>query len=103
MGMLGADAYSGHNQVMGQTVIIEVGCWAHAIRRFKTATVAHRLDAPKILKNIGKLYKVEEKTQGMTAEQRYAIRQQKSAPMIAELFKQFQSVGKKVVPKSPLR
>lgn len=97
-----ADAYSGHNQIMQQPLITEVGCWAHAIRRFKAALVAHPLDTPEILVNIGKLYKVEDDTRAMTPEQRHAIRQQRSLPVVDELFKQFQKVGRKVVPKSPL-
>ena len=38
----------------------------------------------------------------MTAQQRYEIRQQRSAPVVNDLFNQFKQVGQKVVPKSPL-
>ena len=97
-----ADAYSGHNQVMSKSSITEVGCWAHAIRRFKAALEAHPLDTPEILTDIGKLYKIEEDIRTMTAQQRYEIRQQRSAPVVNDLFNQFKQVGQKVVPKSPL-
>lgn len=97
-----ADAYSGHNQIMSKSSITEVGCWAHAIRRFKAAVTAHPLDAPKILVNVGKLYKVEDDTRTMTPAQRYAVRQHLSLPVVDELFEQFKTVDRKVVPKSPL-
>jgi transposase len=97
-----ADAYGGHDEVMKKDGIIEVGCWAHATRRFKDAVLCHPLDAPKLLKLIGVLYDVEKEAANMTTDERYAIRQVKSRPVVDTLFEKFMTLKLGTLPKSPL-
>ena len=97
-----ADAYGGHDEVMGKDGIIEVGCWAHAIRRFKDAVLSHPVDAPKLLELTSKLYDVEREAKSLTADERHVMRQKKSLPVINTLFEKFNDLKLATLPKSPL-
>lgn len=99
-----ADAYAGHDEVMATDGIVEVGCWAHAIRRFKAAVDDHDADAEAVLDLIGQLYRIEDDADKryLKAEQRQALRRTHSQAVLAELFGLFETLARKLLPKSKL-
>jgi len=116
-GYLQADAFNGYDGIYLESEgrIIEVGCWAHARRKFHES---RRLDAARMetaLAWIGKLYAVEkdlrERCQGewkqLTLEQRAeriaAERQARSQPLLEGFHTWLESEAAKVLPKSPVR
>jgi len=103
-GLLQADAYAGYNQlyVAGRAPapILEAACWAHARRPFfalaDTEASARRkaegkAPAPisplalEAVRRIDRLFEIERAINGRTAEERRAVRQELSAPLVTEL------------------
>jgi transposase len=116
-GYLQADAFNGYDGIYleSQGQIIEVGCWAHARRKFHES---RRLDAARMetaLAWIGKLYAVEkdlrQRCQGeweaLTLEERAARivveRQERSRPLLNSFHTWLESEAPKVLPKSAVR
>lgn len=105
-GYLQADAYSGYDNVFDAGKIIEVGCLAHARRKFfevakasKTAGFAHD-----IVERIGQLYAIEReaKEQGFSPPQVKALRLQRAPPILAQLHARLEAHWPKLPPKGPL-
>ena len=100
-GTLQADAYAGYRRLYaaGRSPgpVTEALCWAHGRRKFYeladiTAGTRRGKRAPPIsplaleaVKRIDALFDVEREINGETAERRLAVRQEKSAPLVAEL------------------
>lgn len=81
------DGYAGYNRVLDPKdngPIQLAYCWAHA-RRKLYELIHHNvaLIAEEGLKQIADLYRVEGQGRGQSADERLAIRQQKSAPKVA--------------------
>ena len=103
-GILQADAYGGYNKLYEADrrpgPITEAGCWVHARRPFfvladiaanarrkaqgKTAGVISPL-ALEAVRRIDALFAIERSINGDSAERRRAVRQEVSAPLIADL------------------
>jgi transposase len=103
-GILQADAYGGYNKLYQADrkpgPIIEAGCWVHARRPFfvladvaanarrraqgKTASVISPL-ALEAVRRIDALFDIERAMGGQSAERRRAVRQEVSAPLVADL------------------
>jgi len=116
-GYLQADAFSGYDGIYldSDGRIIEVGCWAHARRKFHES---RRLDATRMetaLAWIGKLYAVEkdlrERCRGewkdVALEERAlriaAERQERSRPLLDGFHEWLEAEAPKLLPKSPVR
>jgi transposase len=116
-GYLQADAFNGYNGIYleSQGRIVEVGCWAHARRKFHES---RRLDSVRMetaLAWISKLYAVEkdirQRCEGPWAtfswEERAARiaaqRQERSRPLLATFHAWLEAEAPKVLPKSPVR
>jgi transposase len=100
-GILQADAYSGYNGLYDASrkpgAITPALCWAHARRQFfELADIAANARrgrqaaaispvALEALQRIDALFAIERDINGLTAEQRLRIRQQQSAPVVADL------------------
>jgi transposase len=103
-GIFQADAYSGYNKLYESDrkpgPILEAACWVHARRPFFIlADVAEnarrkaqgKTSAPispialEAVRRIDALFEIERAINGQTADQRRAIRQQLSAPLVADL------------------
>ena len=103
-GILQADAYGGYGKLYeaGRSpgVILEAGCWAHARRKFfvladvesavrrKSSGHPTRVISPLCLeavRRIDRLFDIEWEINGSSANQRRALRQQRSAPLVADL------------------
>ena len=96
-----ADAYAGYDALYKNN-IIEVGCMAHARRKFVEATKGTKeIGAPnKALRYIRELYKIEEEAKDLDDESRRKLRLEKSKPILEE-FKQWLET-KKIVPKTAI-
>src|SRR5579864_7066979 len=103
-GILQADAYTGYNKLYEADrqpgPIIEAGCWVHARRPFfvladiaanarrkaqgRSASVISPL-AVEAVRRIDALFEIERTINGQSAERRRQVRQEASAPLIADL------------------
>lgn len=116
-GYLQADAFRGYDGLYLESHgrIVEVGCWAHARRKFHES---RRLDAARMetaLAWIGKLYAVEKELrqrcqgewQQLSLQQRAARiaaeRQERSRPLLDGFHTWLEAEAPKVLPKSPVR
>jgi transposase len=103
-GIFQADAYSGYNKLYEADrkpgPIVEAACWVHARRPFFVmADVAENARrkaqgqtpgaisplALEAVRRIDALFEIERSINGQSAEQRQAVRQEKSAPLAADL------------------
>ena len=103
-GVLQADAYSGYGKLYepGRVPgpITEAACWSHARRKFyvladietnarrktqgKTSTVISPM-ALETVRRIDALFEIERSINGLGADQRKTVRQDRSAPLVASL------------------
>jgi transposase len=101
-GYLQADAYKGYDKLFQTGRVIEVACWAHARRYFFDAKNSDEARAMVALAYIGQLYDVEHAAKDLTADQRKAMRQERSRPVLDGFKKWLEQEGMRVLPKSPL-
>lgn len=91
VGILQVDGYSGYNALAdparpGGPVTLAY-CWSHFRRQFyDIAKGGNAPIADWALARIAMLYGIEEPIRGLTASQRQAARQQRSRPVVEELF-----------------
>ncbi|HYZ20601.1 MAG TPA: IS66 family transposase [Rhodopila sp.] len=84
-GILQADGYAGYAGLYDRGVT-EAACWAHARRKFFDVHAETQSPlAAEALHRIAALYGIETSARGKSPETRLAIRQDKSAPLLADL------------------
>jgi len=105
-GYLQADAYSGYDALYQDAArgIVEVACWAHARRRHFEAQTSDPMRSTVMLAFIRLLYDVEREARehGWRGEQRRALRQAKSVPILEDIKTYLEGEQTKVLPKSPI-
>ncbi|WP_040622176.1 IS66 family transposase, partial [Rhodovulum sp. PH10] len=85
-GILQVDGYGGYRVLAGRGAVQLAFCWAHVRRRFYELAAAGAAPiASEALDRIARLYAVEAEIRGRPAEERRAVRQQKSRPIVADL------------------
>lgn len=85
-GALVCDDYAGYKQTFAQNNVTELGCMAHARRKFFDLHAANKSQLAEFaLEQIGKLYDVERQAKELDAAQRLALRQQHSRPILDAL------------------
>lgn len=91
-GYLQADGYGGYDPVCAKNGLIQVGCFAHARRKFDEALKAQGNSKPakagkasKGLIYIQKLYRIEKQIKDLEPEERYQQRQQQAVPLLDEI------------------
>lgn len=91
-GYLQTDAYSGYNFAATNEAIIQVGCMAHARRKFSDILKITKTNglANEAIKFIRALYKIENtaREKNLNAEDRYQLRLEKAEPILI-LYKQW--------------
>ncbi len=102
-GYIHADAYSGYDELFKKKEITEVGCWAHARRKFDEAVSSRPTEATEIMARIAKLYKLEKEWCDMDSEDRCRVRQERSQPIIDGIFTRLEELRSGTVPTEPLR
>jgi len=87
-GILQADAYTGFRDLYerradGTAQFREAACWAHLRRDFHDVWSSDKSEiAKEALDRIGKLYDIERRIAGQSAEVRRAVRQDRSKPLV---------------------
>lgn len=101
-GQLMVDDYGGYKALF-KTGVIELGCWAHARRKFFELHQANGSPvAFEALRRIGELYALEAQAKTFEPEQRLALRQQQAQPKLLEFKIWLDETGSKVAPNSAL-
>src|ERR1700733_611988 len=90
VGILQADAYAGFNDLYHPArkpgPITEAACWAHGRRKlFVLADVAKAPLAIEAVRRIDAIFDVEREINGLSANQRQALRRERVAPLVASL------------------
>ena len=100
-GTLQADAYAGFNQLYENGRIQQATCWAHVRRKFYDLEQAHASPvAREALVRIGALYGIEETIRGKPPDERRAVRQTQSKPLLDSLRQWFEATLSKLSRKS---
>jgi hypothetical protein len=100
-GTLQADAYAGFNQLYENGRIQQAACWAHMRRKFYDLEQAHASPvAREALVRIGALYGIEETIRGKPPDERRAVRQAQSKPLLDSLRQWFEATLSKLSRKS---
>ena len=97
-----ADAYGGYNGVVAGNAITRAGCWAHAQRKFVDAEKTAPEIAREAVALIGALFAVEQRAKEVSAEQRLALRQAQSQPLLTELREKLLGWKEQLLPKHPM-
>lgn len=86
-GYLQADAYGGYDGIYlaSSGAVVEVACWAHCRRYWWKAREQDPPRAHHVLGVIRRLYDVERGAAGLDDDARQSLRQEHSAPLLAEL------------------
>jgi len=85
-GVLQVDGYSGYRVLAERAEVTLAFCWAHVRRRFyELAAAGPAPIASEALTRIGKLYEIEGDIRGRCAEERRAVRKQRSQPILDDL------------------
>ena len=100
-GALQADAYAGYDALYRSGRVVEIGCWAHARRRFVEA-LSTDPQAALIVALIQQLYQVERASTDLDADARRARRRDQATPLLTRIDTVRQDLARTVLPKSPL-
>lgn len=112
-GLLQCDAYTGYDELCdpaGPWAMTRGGCWAHARRKFHDVREQFPAAACHVLGQVRLLYDVERDARfrgrdsvgGFDPEQRLAMRQQRSRPVVEALMSWCEDQQRHVLPKSGL-
>jgi transposase len=100
-GTLQADAYSGYSGVYEGDRVKEAACMAHVRRPFYDLYEAHKSAVAKeALERIAALYAIEEEIRGRSAEERRAVRAERSKPLLESMKQWFEETLVKLSKKS---
>jgi transposase len=99
-GYLQRDGYQGYGGL--PDTIVDVGCWAHARRKFFEARGSSPEEAEEALGLIRRLYRVEVEAKEFEPDERAAIRREKSAPVLDAIRARLAAWKQDALPRSPL-
>ena len=106
-GHIQADAYGGYDHLFkpkadGAPVPSEVGCWAHARRKFVESEDVDPLRAHTAVAMVRLLYDIEDEACELDSAARLALRREKSVPRLEQIKTWFEAQKVEVLPKSPM-
>ena len=101
-GVLLADAYGGYNGVVAGNALTRAGCWSHARRRFIEAESTAPEIARAVVAVLRRLFALEQQAKEFSLEDRLQLRQQQSAPLLAELRQKLLGWKEQLLPKHPM-
>jgi len=103
-GFLQCDAYAGYDELFraAKGAVVEVGCWAHARRKFVEAEKTNPREAHEAVARIRQLYAVEDEARGLDAAARAALRRVKATPALDGLKTWLDREQARALPKTPL-
>jgi transposase len=82
--------------------ITRAGCWAHLRRKFVDAEKTAPEIARETVAHVRALYAIEHQSKNGTAEERLALRQEKSVPLLAELRQRLLVWKEQLLPRHPM-
>lgn len=86
VGTLQVDGYAGYRMLAERNAVSLAFCWSHVRRRFyELAQSGPAPIASEALARIAELYKIEVEIRGRTPDERRAVRQARSQPLVAAL------------------
>jgi transposase len=97
-----ADAYGGYNGVVAGNEITRAGCWAHMKRKVIDAEKAAPEIAQEAVERVRALYAVERQSKEASVGERLKLRQQQSAPLLAQLRERLLTWKEQLLPKHPM-
>jgi transposase len=97
-----ADAYGGYNGVVAGNEITRAGCWAHLRRKVIEAEKAAPEIAREAIELVRALYVVEKQARDLSVMARLELRQEESAPVLAQLRKKLLEWKEQLLPKHPM-
>jgi transposase len=102
-GYLQSDAYAGYDGLHARG-LVEVGCWAHARRKFHEARTSAPERSHAAIAWIGRLYSVEREARdgGWDDARLTAARAERSRPLLESFGAWLEGEARKVLPKSPV-
>ncbi len=96
-GALVVDDYAGYKHLFQSTPMRELGCWAHARRKFFDLHAANQSPlAAEVIPRIAAIYEVEREAKGMTAGERHAYRVQHARPKVQALLDWLEALRPKI-------
>jgi transposase len=101
-GFMQADAYSGYDGIFAKGKIQEIGCWAHARRKFYDARDNDPARTHHLLGMIRQLYAVEKEAKEFDDEFRCTHRQTHARPLLDAMKTWLDEQAIQVLPKSPV-
>lgn len=103
---LQTDDYAGYNKISSENNITQLGCWAHARRKFIDAQTAKKDKqtgkADMAVNLIRKLYAIEQQIRHTSAEEKYKARQDKAKPILTKIKEWLDKTLHTTVPKGLL-
>jgi len=101
VGILQADGYAGFSKLYENGRVAEAACWAHVRRKFVDLHELHQSAiAGDALERIGALYAIEKEIRGRSPDERRAMRQARSRPLLESLQAWLQETLKTLSQKS---
>jgi transposase len=97
-----ADGYGGYNGVVAGNQITRAGCWAHVRRKIIDAEKVAPEIAQEAIARIRALYAAEKQAREATTPERLRLRQEQSAPVLAELREKLLAWKEQLLPKHPM-
>jgi transposase len=103
-GYVQADAYSGYDEFFGKGDAVEIGCHAHARRKFEYALDSDPVRASRMMVLWGRLYEIEKRAreEKYDSVQLLQARQKEARPILDEIKTLLDEYKLKVLPKSPI-
>jgi transposase len=92
----------GSPDVVAGNAITRAGCWSHARRKIVDAEKVAPEIAREAVELIGALFRVERKAKDCSVDQRLALRQAESAPVLAQLREKLLGWKEQLLPKHPM-
>ena len=103
-GYVQADAYSGYDEFFRKGNATEVGCHAHARRKFEYALDSDPIRAARMMVLWGQLYEIESRArkEDYNSAQLLEARQKEAKPILQEIGTLLEEYQHQVLPKSPM-
>jgi len=103
-GKVQADAYSGYDEYFRRTKATEIGCHAHARRKFDYALDTDPVRAARLLVLWGRLYEIERvaKQEKYHSAQLLEARQTQARPILTQIKQLLEEYRRQVLPQSPI-
>jgi transposase len=85
-GIMQAEAFAGFNRLYEKGAVVEAACWAHSRRKFyELAQLKKAPIAIEAVARIDALFAIERDIAGLSAEERQAVRAERSRPLVDDL------------------